>query len=130
MTKTVIAGLDVGKNSSCLVAWNADSPSSNPKEFFDYSAEFICLNPDVNSVKIGALKPCDGQLIVFLEPQVSDSRVWVNHLRDAGREVHLFPHNLVKYSRLALGKWNEFDDFYDGCYFWQKNGQLPQIKEN
>jgi len=114
MTKTVIAGLDVGKNSSCLVAWDADSPISNPKEFFDYEAEFICLTPYFESVnKIVALKPGDGQLIVFLEPTGSDSRVWVNNLRDAGIEVHLVTQNLVNSSRLALCNWNDKDDFHD-----------------
>ncbi|MFB2979011.1 hypothetical protein [Microseira sp. BLCC-F43] len=110
MTKTIIAGLDVGKNSSCLVGWDADSPISNPKDFFDYESEFICLIPDLDSVnKIISLKPCNGQLIVFLEPTGSDSRVWVNNLRDAGIEVHLFPHNLVNSSRLALCNWNDKD---------------------
>ncbi|GET44548.1 hypothetical protein [Microseira wollei] len=68
MTKTVIAGLDVGKNSSCLLGWDGDSPISNPKDFFDDYAEFICLTPNFDSVnKIVSLKPDTGQIIVFLE---------------------------------------------------------------
>jgi Transposase len=137
MTKTIIAGLDVGKNSSYIVAWDADIPLSNPKEFFEYEAEFTCLSPNVESVnKIIALKPINGRLIVFMEPTGSYSRVWVSNLKDAGVEVHLVPHNLVNSSRLALCNWNDKDDEHDAVVllvlaqkWWNNPNSVQLIKQ-
>ncbi|MFB2980886.1 transposase [Microseira sp. BLCC-F43] len=111
---TIIAGLDVGKNYSVFVAWNASSPISKPKDFFDYEAEFLYLSPDAKSIqKIVDHKPQEGRLIVFMEPTGSYSRVWATSLRELGVEVHLVPHNLVNSSRLALCNWNDKDDEHD-----------------
>ena len=114
MIKTIIAGLDVGKDSSMFVAWDASQPISRPKDFFDYEAEFLCLPPDAESVqKIVSHKPPEGRLIIFMEPTGSYSRCWVTSLREARVEVHLVPHNLVNSSRLALCNWNDKDDEHD-----------------